>query len=148
MKSHLSVRLGLALALALATGIVTDAQANWPTTRVARSAAAPKPVQIRKPRPARKRRAAKPITIAATSTDLLRSMAELVTRQAAAIEALARRLEAAESRLETLASASVPGTQVSEHASVEPDTVAPDIDAAQVPFRAALVVDWAERIAR
>ena len=33
MKSHVSIRLGFAVALWLATGIVTDAQTNWPTTK-------------------------------------------------------------------------------------------------------------------
>jgi len=146
MKSHLSIRLGLAVALSLTTGIVTDAQTNWPTTKVVRPAAAPRPVQIRKPKPTSKRRAARTSTSTATSADLLRSMAELVTRQAAAIEALARRLEAAESRLDVLASASAPAAQAGQDASLE--RVTPGFDDAQSPFRAALSIDWAEVIAR
>ena len=134
MKSHASIRLGFALALWLAAGLVTDAQSNWPTTKVVRPAAASKPVQIRKPRP--KRRGAPKVVAASPQPDLLRSMAELVTRQAAAIEALARRLEVAESRLEQLAG--------------PPPTapVAAEIDEAQAPFRAALSIDWAEVIGR
>ena len=76
------------------------------------------------------------VVAASPQPDLLRSMAELVTRQAAAIEALARRLEVAESRLEQLAG--------------PPPTapVAAEIDEAQAPFRAALSIDWAEVIGR
>ena len=73
-------------------------------------------------------------------------MAELVTRQAAAIEALARRLEAAESRLDVLASASAPAAQTGQDAALGP--VTPGFDDAQSPFRAALSIDWAEVIAR
>ena len=146
MKSHLSICLGLALALSLTTGIVTDAQTKWPTTKVVRPATAPRPVQIRKPKPTRKRRAARPATAVAPSSDLLRSMAELVTRQAAAIEALARRLEAAESRLEALASATAPAAHTGQDAALEP--VTPEFNDAQSPFRAALSIDWAEVIAR
>ena len=136
MKSHLCLRLGLTLAL-LATGIVADAQTRWPTTKVARAAAASKPVQIRKPRAARKRGTTKVVARASTKEDLLRSMAELVTRQAAAIEALARRLEAAETRLELLSAAATTNAPM---ASV--------IDEAQAPFRASLSIDWAQVSAR
>ena len=146
MKSHLSIRLGLVVALSLTTGIVTDAQTNWPTTKVVRPAAAPRPVQIRKPKPTSKRRAARTATIPRRQRISLRSMAELVTRQAAAIEALARRLEAAESRLDVLASASAPAAQTGQDASLGP--VTPGFDDAQSPFRAALSIDWAEVIAR
>ena len=63
-------------------------------------------------------------------------MAELVTRQAAAIDALARRLEAAEARLELLATAAPQAPAVAE------------VDEAQTPFRASLAIDWAEVIGR
>ena len=67
-------------------------------------------------------------------------MAELVTRQAAAIEVLARRLEAAESRLEQLAAAAAPETPAT------PERAA--LDEAQAPFRASLAIDWSEVIGR
>ena len=63
-------------------------------------------------------------------------MAALVTHQAAAIDALAHRLEAAEARLELLAAAAQQAPVVAE------------IDEAQAPFRAALAIDWAEVIGR
>jgi hypothetical protein len=146
MKPHTSLRLGLAVVLTLASGIITDAQTNWPTAKTARIATPSKPVQIRKARAAKRRgatRAAAPsgatarVTAStATQMELLRSMADLVTRQATAIDALARRLEAAEARLELLAAAPQQAPVVAE------------IDEAQAPFRAALAIDWAEVIGR
>jgi hypothetical protein len=140
MKSHASIRAALALAMSLASGIVIEAQTKWPTAKAARTVAAPKAraLQIRKAKPS-KRRATARTTAATTPTELLRSMSELVTRQAAAIDVLARRLEAAESRLEQLAAAAPEAPAAAERAA---------LDEAQAPFRAALAIDWSEVIGR
>ena len=148
MRSQSWIGVGMVVALSLAAGSVVESQTKWPTTKSARPATASKSVQIRKPKPTRKRRAGKPVTGTETQADLLRSMADLVTRQAAAIEALGRRLEAAESRLEQLASASAAGIPVVQTAAAEPTATLPEIDDAQAPFRAALSIDWADLIGR
>jgi len=115
------------VALILGTGIVTDAQTNWPTAKTGAAAVA-SPVKPRKP--ARRRRARPRPVVAAPvrETTLLRSMAELITRQAATIDVLTRRLDAAEARLAAVARA------VSD--------VPAGIDAPETPFSAAGSIDW------
>jgi hypothetical protein len=139
MRSHTSIRAGLVLATTLAAGTAADAQTNWPTARP-RAAAVSSPVKSRKRAPVRRRKTATPRPVAAAATrenELLRSMAELVMRQAQAIELLEKRLAAAESRLAAL----VPS---------EPDAPAvAAIEDAQAPFRtASLSIDWADVLSR
>ena len=128
-------RVALVLALTVAGGVVAEAQIGWPSAKT--KAAVTAPAQPRKPASARRRaRVARPAVTASTvETQLLRSMADLVTRQAAAIEVLSRRLEAAEARLDALEPA-------------EPAETASALDPAQAPFRAFLSVDWNEVIGR
>jgi hypothetical protein len=71
-------------------------------------------------------------------------MAELVTRQAEAIEALARRLEAAEARLEVLASAALDSPAGVEATA---STTPPALTQLQTPFEAGWSIDWADVIA-
>jgi hypothetical protein len=137
MRSLTSFRAGLMVALMLATGMVTDAQTNWPTATTAKTATATasKPVKSRKPAPKRRRKAVRPrpvATVTPNEIELLRSMADLITRQAAAIELLARRLEATEARLATVTAA-----------QAHPPAVA-TIEDAQAPFRASLSLDWSK----
>jgi hypothetical protein len=140
MRSHTSIRAGLVLAMTLAAGTAADAQTNWPTARP-RAAAVSSPVKSRKRAPVRRRKTATPRPVAAAAAtrenELLRSMAELVMRQAQAIELLEKRLAAAESRLAAL----VPS---------EPDAPAvAAIEDAQAPFRtASLSIDWADVLSR
>lgn len=127
-RSHHAIRVALVVALTIGGGIILTAQSNWPSARTA--AEVSKPVKSRTSAPVRRRRAARPRPAAPMrETELLRSMAELATRQAAAIELLARRLEAAEARLSALASS-------------EPVARPMAIDDAQAPFRAAVSIDW------
>jgi hypothetical protein len=129
----------LVLAMTLGAGIATDAKTNWPTART-RAAAVSSPAKSHKRAPVRRRKAAKPRPVAAAPTpenDLLRSMAELITRQAQALELLERRLAAAESRLAAL----VP-------AEPDPPAVA-TIEDPQAPFRtASLSIDWSDILSR
>lgn len=105
MRSQMSIRAALVVALILTGDAATDAQSNWPTAKPAAapaSVSASAPDKTTKPAPARRRRVTRRRPAAVTparETELLRSMTEVVSRQAAAIELLARRLEAAEARL-------------------------------------------------
>ena len=132
-------RVALVIALTVAGGVVADAQMGWPPPAKTK-AAVTVPAHARKPASARRRaRIARPAARSSTAeTQLLRSMAELVTRQAAAIEVLSRRLEAAEARLDALAPVE----------PAAPAATAAAVDPAQSPFRAFLSVDWNEVIGR
>jgi hypothetical protein len=132
MASHMSIRVALIVALTLAAGIGAEAQTNWPK---AKTVSASRPSQVRGLTTARRRKVTKSRNAvpATTETELLRSMAALVTRQAEAIELLAKRLEAAEARLALVAPIE----------SEAPTAAA--IEDPQAPFRASLFgsIDWA-----
>ena len=136
MTLNTPIRVALVIALTVAGGAMAGAQTRWPAAKA--KAAVSTPAQARKPASVRRRARAMPRPAATSSTAetaLLRSMAELVTRQAAAIEVLSRRLEAAEARLDALEPA-------------QPAVTAADVDPAQSPCRAFLTVDWNEVIGR
>jgi hypothetical protein len=99
MRSHLPLSAAFVVALVLAGGVTSDAQTNWPTAKTAAPVVS-KPVQAPKKTVRRKSVRPRPAsTPSRQETELLRAMVDVVARQAATLEMLARRLEAAEARL-------------------------------------------------
>jgi hypothetical protein len=116
----------LASALWLGGAAVVHGQSSWPTAKkTAVEGGRRKTVSTKK-----RRRAAVPVKRAhAIDEATLRSMYDLIARQSLALEALTKRLEAAERRLDAAASAAEPLAD----------------DRADL-FRAALAVDWSRVI--
>ena len=129
MTPTASIRAAFVIALVLTSSGALDAQTNWPTART--RPAASKAAKTRKPSPVRR-----PKPRASRETELLRSLADLVTRQAAAIELLSKRLEMAEAQLAALS-----------RPESEPHMLTAREDP-QALFRASLSIDWAELLNR
>jgi hypothetical protein len=99
MRSHVPLRAAFVVALTLAGGVSSKAQTHWPAAKTATPVVS-KPVQA--PTKTVRRKSVRPRPAPAPSrqeTELLRAMVDVVARQAATLEMLARRLEAAEARL-------------------------------------------------
>jgi len=113
-RMHFVVSFMLLAALGLTRPSIVDAQSGWPSAKPApKAVAAPKRLASfvgagleTRPSTARKKkvvpRKAVAVMAASDRDALLRSMAELLNRQASVIEALASRLESAERRLASL----------------------------------------------
>jgi len=134
VKANQLVSITLVAGLWLGCVGATGAQTGWPDSRKTRatktatpakaartaSKASGKPARAKTARPASRPRIA--------DEAALRAMSAIIARQTQAIEALTRRLEAAERRLDM---ASAPAIDVLVEDTVD-------------PFRAARSVDWAE----
>lgn len=129
MTPKASIRAAIVIALLLTGSGASEAQTNWPAGRT--RPAASESAKVRKPSPVRRRRLR-----ASPETELLRSLTDLVTRQAAAIELLSKRLETAEARLAALA-----------RPESEPPVLTA-LDDPQAPFRGSFANDWAELLSR
>ena len=129
MTPKASIRTALVIALVLTGSGASEAQTNWPAGRT--RPAVSKSAKVRTPSHVRRRKLR-----ASPETELLRSLADLVTRQAAAIELLSKRLEMAEAQLAALS---------------RPESEPPMLTALedpQAPFRASLSIEWAELLNR
>ena len=100
MSAKRLVSFGLVSILWLGTPAGIEAQSNWPTAPRATTARPDPPAKTRKASRPKRRSARKPPTTVRVDEATLRTISELITRQTLAIEALTRRLEAAERRFE------------------------------------------------